>query len=96
MATNFGARVGHGGRPILSPRRIEQPPHEGSQIPVDEPRNDNPVRDSIQAFEAALWSARNQWSIARRRPGLFGHLDKHDASRLLERELAALAEVGEQ
>ena len=50
--------------------------------------------DEIRQFCKRLVVERNRHDIARRRGGLFGRIDKQDASRLLQPELAALAEAG--
>jgi hypothetical protein len=96
MEGNSSSRKGRGGRPILSPKSVEQAPENSSQQPCNEQEDHSEILDAIQAFEAMLLHSRSDWSIRQAKRGLFSSrkLDKADADRALKRELAKLSEGG--
>lgn len=94
MALNTLAHEGPGGKLVLTLKKNQPPaPIDRSPQPRIEPEKHSAPLSAIQAFEAALWAARNSWDVERRRGGLFGTrvLKRDEAERALR---LALAEIG--
>lgn len=89
------SRKGRGGRTILTLQRIGSTPQDRSPPASIERDHDTADLTDLQLWEQAMWNARNAWSIAQARRGLFGPIRKADADRMLRRALAALEGVGE-
>ena len=99
MVATIGAsssrQDGRKARPILTLRKVGQALQECAQVATNEQPQLSSIPDESQVFEAALWAARNEWDINRRRGGLFGRrIGRDEADKLLANLIAGLAEGG--
>lgn len=93
MALKTLARKGPGGRSVLTLNKAEQPPVRNALVGPQKHFNNNPEGVELQRWTAALFSARNAWSIRQHRLGLVHdkRLSRADADRALAMALSELA-----